>query len=52
MDDIKVSDYVMNMDFASLYPGVQRVYSVTTEERKKILKINKILDNINDNKRI
>ena len=47
-----VSDYIVNIDFASLYPGVQRAYSVTTEERKKILKINKILENINDNKRI
>ena len=52
MANIKVSDYVVNMDFASLYPGVQRAYSVTTEERKKILKIKKILDNINDDKRI
>jgi hypothetical protein len=52
MANIKVSDYVVNMDFASLYPGVQRAYSVTAEERKKILKIKKILDNINDDKRI
>jgi hypothetical protein len=51
MDNIKVSDYVMNMDFTSLYPGVQRAYSVTSEERKKISKIKKILDNINDTER-
>jgi hypothetical protein len=44
----KLSDYVMNMDFASLYTGVQRAYSVTPENRKKISKIKKILDNIND----
>ena len=47
----QVSDYVMNIDFASLYPGVQRAYSVTAEERNKILKIKKILDNINDTER-
>ena len=44
----KLSDYVVNMDFASLYSGVQRAYSVTPENSKKISKIKKILDNIND----
>ena len=48
----KLSDYVVNMDFASLYSGVQRAYSVKPENRKKISKIEKILENINDNTRI
>jgi hypothetical protein len=47
----KMSDYVMNMDFASLYPStIMTMHSPS--KNKKILKINKILDNINDNKRI
>jgi hypothetical protein len=48
----QLSDYLMNMDFASLYSGVQRAYSVKPENRKKISKIEKIIDNINDNTRI
>jgi DNA polymerase elongation subunit (family B) len=46
----QMSDYVMNIDFASLYPNVQKRYSITSDLRKKILKINKILKNINDYK--
>ena len=44
------SDYIMNMDFASLYPRTMTM--VFPNKDKKISKINKILDNINDNKRI
>jgi len=44
------SDYIMNMDFASLYPSTMTM--VFPNKDKKISKINKILDNINDNKRI
>ena len=44
------SDYIMNMDFASLYPSTMTM--VFPNKYKKISKINKILDNINDNKRI
>ncbi len=47
----KLSDYVMNMDFASLYPSaIMTMHSPS--KNKKISKIEKILENINDNTRI
>ena len=46
----QVSDYVMNMDFASLYPSaIMTMHSPS--KNKKISKIKKILDNINDTER-
>lgn len=30
-----MSDYVMNIDFASLYPNVQKRYSITSDLRKR-----------------
>jgi hypothetical protein len=46
----KLSDYVMNMDFASLYPSTMTMRFPNRD--KKISKIKKILDNINDYTRI
>lgn len=46
----QVSDYVMNMDFASLYPSTMTMHF--PNKNRKISKIKKILDNINDNTRI
>ena len=47
MDDIKVSDYVMNMDFCiTIYRGAK------SPEIKKVSKIKKIIENINDDIRI
>jgi hypothetical protein len=46
----QVSDYVMNMDFASLYPSTMTMHF--PNKNKKISKIKKILDNINDGTRI
>jgi len=46
----KLSDYVMNMDFASLYPSTMTIHS--SSKNKKISKIKKILENINDGTRI
>ena len=46
----QVSEYVMNMDFASLYPSSMTMHF--PNKNKKISKIKKILDNINDNTRI
>jgi hypothetical protein len=44
----KTSDYIINMDFASLYPHVVRpVYSSAI----KVSKIKKILDKLNDSTR-
>jgi hypothetical protein len=46
----KLSDYVMNMDFASLYSSaIMTMHSPS--KNKKISKIKKILDNINDTER-
>jgi DNA polymerase elongation subunit (family B) len=45
----QVSDYVMNMDFASLYPSTMTMYF--PKKHTKISKIKKILDNINDTER-
>jgi hypothetical protein len=41
----KLSDYVVNMDFASLYSNTMTMYF---PKNKKVSKIKKILDNIND----
>ena len=46
----QVSDYVMNMDFASLYPSTMTMHFPS--KNKKISKIKKIIDNINDDTRI
>lgn len=46
----QVSDYVMNMDFASLYPSTMTMHF--PNKNKKISKIKKIIDNINDDTRI
>lgn len=46
----QMSDYVMNMDLSSLYPSTMTM--VFPNKNKKISKIEKILDNINDTKRI
>lgn len=46
----QLSDYVMNMDFASLYPSTMTMYF--PNKHKKISKIKKIIDNINDDTRI
>ena len=47
----KVSDYIMSMDFASLYPStIMTMHSPI--KNKKISKIKKIIDNINDYTRI
>jgi hypothetical protein len=46
----QVSDYVMNTDFASLYPSTMTMYF--PNKHKKISKIKKIIDNINDDTRI
>ena len=46
----KVSDYVMNTDFASLYPSTMTMHF--PNKNKKISKIKKIIDNINDDTRI
>ena len=46
----QVSDYVMNMDFASLYPSTMTMHF--PNKNKKVSKIKKILDNINDTERI
>jgi len=46
----KLSDYVMNMDFASLYPSTMTMRFPNRD--KKISKIKKIIDNINDDTRI
>jgi hypothetical protein len=46
----QVSDYVMNTDFASLYPSTMTMYF--PNKHKKISKIEKILKNINDTKYI
>ena len=46
----KVSDYIMSMDFASLYPSTMTMHSPI--KNKKISKIKKIIDNINDDTRI
>ena len=47
----QVSDYVMSMDFASLYPStIMTMHSPI--KNKKISKIKKIIDNINDDTRI
>ena len=46
----QVSDYVMNTDFASLYPSTMTMHSPI--KNKKISKIKKIIDNINDDTRI
>ena len=45
----QVSDYVMNMDFASLYPSTMTMHFPS--KNKKISKIKKIIDNINDTER-
>ena len=41
----EVSDYVMNMDFASLYPSTMTMY-FPNKMKSKIEKINKILENV------
>ena len=46
----QLSDYVMNMDFASLYPSTMTMHF--PNKNKKISKIKKIIDNINDDTRI
>ena len=47
----QVSDYIMSMDFASLYPStIMTMHSPI--KNKKISKIKKIIDNINDDTRI
>jgi hypothetical protein len=46
----QVSDYVVNMDFASLYSSTMTMRFPNRD--KKISKIEKILENINDNTRI
>jgi len=46
----KMSDYVMNMDFASLYPSTMTMRFPS--KNKKISKIEKILENINEYTRI
>ena len=46
----QVSDYVMNMDFVSLYPSTMTMHF--PNKNKKISKIKKIIDNINDDTRI
>ena len=46
----QASDYMMNVDFASLYPSTMTMHF--PKKHTKISKIEKILDNINDNKRI
>ena len=46
----QVSDYVMDMDFASLYPSTMTMHF--PNKNKKISKIKKIIDNINDDTRI
>jgi hypothetical protein len=46
----KLSDYTMNMDFASLYSSTMTMHFPS--KNKKISKIKKILDNINDTERI
>ena len=46
----QVSDYVMNTDFASLYPSTMTMHF--PNKNKKISKIKKIIDNINDDTRI
>lgn len=45
----KLSDYVMNMDFASLYSSAMTIHFPS--KNKKISKIKKILENINDTER-
>jgi len=45
----QVSDYVMNTDFASLYPSTMTMYF--PNKHTKISKIKKILENINDTER-
>ena len=44
----KLSDYVVNIDFASLYSSTMTMTMHFPNKNKKISKIKKILDNIND----
>lgn len=46
----KVSDYVMNMDFASLYPSTMAM-RFPNKMKSKIEKINKILENVRKGER-
>lgn len=46
----KVSDYVMNMDFASLYPSTMTMH-FPNKMNSKIEKINKILENVRKGER-
>jgi hypothetical protein len=46
----QASDYMMNVDFASLYPSTMTMHF--PNKNKKISKIKKILENINDYTRI
>jgi hypothetical protein len=48
----QLSDYVMNTDFASLYPYPSTMTMYFPNKHKKISKIKKIIDNINDDTRI
>ena len=41
----KVSDYVMNMDFSSLYPSTMTMH-FPNKMKSKIEKINKVLENV------
>jgi DNA polymerase elongation subunit (family B) len=42
----KFNNTIVNMDFASLYPGVQKTYTIYRPDAKSN-KIKKILENIN-----